>query len=70
MDPLIVRLKDEEGLEIKKVEVWHNSENAKLMRKYDQGFCGGVPFFYNLKSNKWICGNVDYEKLKKWANGE
>lgn len=70
MDPLIARLRDEEGLEVKKVEVWHNSENAKLMMIYDKGYCGGVPFFYNLKTNKWICGSVDYEKFKNWALGE
>ena len=69
MDPLIARLQDEEGLAVKRLEVWHNEENAKQMRQYDQGFCGGVPFFYNTKSRKWICGSTTYEKLKDWALG-
>lgn len=36
----------------------------------DKDFCGGVPFFYNTKTNKWICGEADYDTLKKWAKGE
>jgi hypothetical protein len=37
------------------------------MRQYDQGRCGGVPFFYNQQTGKWLCGVVNYEKLKEWA---
>ena len=60
-------LQDEEGVTIRKVEVWHSEENAKLMREYDKGYCGGVPFFYNTKTGKWICGSASYEKLRDWA---
>jgi len=37
------------------------------MREFDKGHCGGVPFFFNKKSGKWVCGGADYEGLKKWA---
>jgi hypothetical protein len=67
MDPLVERLKDEMALKIDQLEVWHNEANAKLMREYDKGYCGGVPFFYNKKTGNWICGSSDYERLKKWA---
>ncbi len=67
IEPRVVRLQDEEGVEIRKYEVWHSEENAKLMRRYDQGRCGGVPFFYNTKTKKWLCGEVSYEKLRDWA---
>jgi len=70
MEPLIERLKQEEGLHILKLEVWHNEENATLMREYDKSRCGGVPFFYNTKTGKWLCGAVSYEKLKEWALGK
>ena len=70
MDPLVERLEDEEGVSVRKLEVWHNQENANLLKEYDQGKCGGVPFFYNTKTNKWICGSTSYEKLKSWALGE
>jgi len=67
MESLVERLEDETGLNVATLEVWHNEANAKLMREYDKGYCGGVPFFYNKKTGKWICGSADYERLKKWA---
>ena len=70
MAPLVDRLQDEEGVEILKYEVWHNEQNANFMRQIDQGRCGGVPFFYNKQTGKWLCGTVSYEKLKEWALGK
>jgi thiol-disulfide isomerase/thioredoxin len=67
MAPLVARLEEEEGLEIQKYEVWHSEQNANLMRQIDQGRCGGVPFFFNQQTGKWLCGVVSYEKLKEWA---
>jgi len=67
MMPLVERLESEEGVNIGKLEVWHHEANAKIMREYDKGYCGGVPFFFNKKTGKWICGEADYEQLKKWA---
>ena len=70
MEPLIEKLEKEEGIKIERLEVWHDSKNAELLQKLDNGKCGGVPFFYNNKTGKWICGSADYEKLKAWAKGE
>ncbi|OGP65172.1 MAG: hypothetical protein A2169_09280 [Deltaproteobacteria bacterium RBG_13_47_9] len=67
MNPLVERLEDEEGLKIEQLEVWHNEANAKRMKEYDKGFCGGVPFFFNTKTGKWICGSADYDRFKNWA---
>jgi hypothetical protein len=67
MAPLVERLEGEENVNIAKLEVWHNEANAKVMKEYDKGYCGGVPFFFNKKTGKWICGSADYEGLKKWA---
>jgi len=67
MQPLIERLEEETGLKIKRIEVWHNETNAKFMEQFDKGFCGGVPFFFNKKTGKWICGSASYENLKSWA---
>lgn len=69
MEPLIERLKKEEGLEVAKYETWHNSENAEKMEQFDLGYCGGVPFFINTKTGKWICGETSYEEFKTWALG-
>lgn len=67
MVPLVERLESEEGVSVGKLEVWHHEANAKIMREYDKGYCGGVPFFFNKKTGKWICGETDYERLKQWA---
>jgi len=67
MEPLVGRLEEEEGVHIAKLDVWHNEQNAKLMKEVDHGYCGGVPFFYNKKTGKWICGETDYDRLKNWA---
>jgi len=69
MEPLIEKLEKEEGIKIERLEVWHNADNLKIMREYDKGYCGGVPFFYNKKTGKWICGSTTYEKFKEWAKG-
>lgn len=70
MDPLVEQLEKELNLTLTKLECWHNDENARLLQKLDQGRCGGVPFFYNEKTGKFICGSTSYEKLKAWALGK
>jgi hypothetical protein len=67
MKPLVERLEEETGVKVEEHEIWHNEANGKLMKEYDKGYCGGVPFFFNKKTGKWICGSADYERLKTWA---
>jgi thiol-disulfide isomerase/thioredoxin len=67
MNTLVERLENELRLSVTRLEVWHNDENAKLLEGFDQGRCGGIPFFFNEKSGKWLCGSVPYDKLKAWA---
>ena len=75
MDPLLEQLKQETSIEIIHVEVWHDADNAAWLEEIDKNsdgsvFCGGIPFFYNEKTGKKLCGNQKYEKLKAWALGE
>ena len=70
MLPLVEQLQKEENVKIEILETWHDEENAKLLEKYDQGRCGGVPFFYNTKTEKFICGSAEYDDFKTWALGE
>jgi len=67
MHTLVEKLEKEEGIKVEALEVWHNEENAKRLEELDKTFCGGVPFFYNEKTGKWICGEADYQELKDWA---
>lgn len=69
MRPLVDRLEKDLGVRVDKYEVWHNEANARKMDEYDKNLCGGVPFFYNTKTEAWICGETSYEKLKDWAKG-
>ncbi len=67
MDIHVEKLEKEENVKVEKFETWHNEENAIKMAEYDKGLCGGVPFFFNTESKKWICGETNYENLKSWA---
>lgn len=74
MEPIVERLEKEEGLKIIRAEVWHDEENAEYMGEFSKQIleaCGGyglaVPAFVNTETNKALCGEVDYETLKKWA---
>lgn len=70
MSALVQKLAEEEKTEVLKFEVWHNKDNAVKMAEYDTGLCGGVPFFYNTDTKKFICGGASYEDLKSWALGK
>ena len=67
MKPLIEQLKRETGAFIEEREVWHDEKNAAILKKYDKGVCGGVPYFYNTETGKSICGEATIEELKEWA---
>lgn len=70
MGPLITRLEQELGVQVERKETWHNKENAELLVKsYDPegSHCGGVPFFYNTDNRQWLCGEVEYDALLRWA---
>lgn len=67
MMPLVDRLEKEASVKVERYEVWHDEANAKKMEEYDNGQCGGVPFFVNTGTNAIICGEAPYEELKKWA---
>ncbi|PCI21387.1 hypothetical protein COB64_00725 [Candidatus Wolfebacteria bacterium] len=70
MHDLIEQLEKELDISVDAFEVWHDKENQKKMEEYDKELCGGVPFFFNTKSKQFICGEVDYDKLKEWAQSE
>ena len=73
MMPLVDRVIEEEDVKIEKLEIWHNEENADLMRSYKDVIapkCGGqlrTPTFFDTETNDVICGEVEYDVLKDWA---
>lgn len=70
MHELVERIEKEEGLKVDTFEVWHNKENEAKLLELDKDLCGGVPFFYNTQTEKFVCGETDYDTLKAWAKGE
>ncbi len=70
MHDRVDQLEKEEGIKIDTFEVWHNKENEAKLLELDKDMCGGVPFFYNEQTKKFICGDASYEILKAWAKGE
>lgn len=69
MDPIDQKLESDLGVHLEKLEVWHNRENAQLLKSVDT-MCGGVPFYVNTETGRVLCGAVDYETLKVWAQGK
>lgn len=68
MMPLVEKVENETGLVIEKVEVWHNDERLKELESIpEQKDCGGVPFLWNEKTRKSICGEATVEEIKSWA---
>lgn len=63
MKPIVESLKSR-GIQVESFEVWHNEDNAHKLELLDKGHCGGVPFFINPKTEKWICGEATLEELK------
>eukprot|EP00304_Pavlova_gyrans_P004415 CAMPEP_0206053892 /NCGR_PEP_ID=MMETSP1466-20131121/36819_1 /ASSEMBLY_ACC=CAM_ASM_001126 /TAXON_ID=44452 /ORGANISM="Pavlova gyrans, Strain CCMP608" /LENGTH=126 /DNA_ID=CAMNT_0053429079 /DNA_START=1 /DNA_END=377 /DNA_ORIENTATION=- len=71
MVPYIRRVEKECGCKIRRFETWSHPEHEKLRQICDsRAGCGGVPFFYNKETRRWICGATTYDNLKRWASGK
>lgn len=66
--PRIDEVEKDLGITFERIEVWHNTENAEILKGYDKGFCGGVPFLYNTATKDWICGAVETDKVHAFAS--
>jgi len=52
------------------LEAWQNPLNERLRATIDlRNQCGGVPYLFNRKTGKVLCGVVAYDKLRLWAQG-
>jgi len=69
IEPLLNKLKKEEGVIIQRIEVWHNAGNQKKMMNHAKGRCQALPFIYNPDTDEFLCGNAadNYAALKKLA---
>lgn len=61
-------MKDFPDVHIERMEIWHDKANMELVKEYDtDDTCGGIPFYYDTETKKWLCGEVAYEELKGWV---
>ncbi|KJP85700.1 hypothetical protein AK88_04678 [Plasmodium fragile] len=68
MEKLLTKLKEEEGVNLLKLEMYENSYNFELLQQLDyDNLCGGLPYYYNLKTHYNICGATTYHNLRNWA---
>ena len=68
MRPLVEKIEKELNVKVERFECWNNEENQKKCDDIDKDYCGGVPFFFNTKTEKFLCGEASYEELKTWAS--
>ena len=75
MRPLVAKLSFETGVQISERDVWKSEPDARLLENYQEEIaktdpeCQGIPFFYNTTTGDYLCGEVSYRQLKKWALG-
>ena len=74
MKPAMSAVEKELGTRILKWDVWSDPAAYKLMQFLDKGpdgrsKCGGLPFFYNRKTGKIVCGATTEKNLMNWAQG-
>ncbi|CRG93058.1 conserved Plasmodium protein, unknown function, partial [Plasmodium gallinaceum] len=68
MEKLLTKLKEEENIKFLKLEMYENSYNFELLQQLDHNnLCGGLPYYYNLKTHYNICGATTYKNLRNWA---
>ena len=73
MRPLFMKLMRDTGIQLEEKDTWASQADFRLMENYqeelDDPDCAGIPFFYNTKTKKHLCGEVSYKKLQEWAEG-
>jgi thiol-disulfide isomerase/thioredoxin len=73
MRPLIARLVFDTGIILDERDVWVNQTDYRLYENYQNTVmkkdpeCEGLPFFYDTKSQAYLCGKVSYKDLHAWA---
>ncbi len=73
MMPRVDKLEAETDIRLDRREVWHDDENQDLMRSFKEVLapkCGGqlrVPTFFNPETGDVLCGEVEYDTLREWA---
>ena len=73
MRPLMAKLAFDTGIVFDERDVWKNQSDYRIYENYQNEVtkkdpdCVGLPFFYDIHNNTYLCGEVSYRTLKEWA---
>lgn len=75
VSPTVAEIEAELDIKIKKLEVWQNEANRKILEQYGEIIeqaCGGyvaVPSFVNTKTKQALCGSHDKTQIINLIKG-
>ena len=75
MKPVVEQLEKDLDIEIQKLEVWNDTKNQEVMKKYEDiiaeacGGMAGVPSFVNTDTKQALCGAHDPGDIKLLIEG-
>ena len=70
MLPLMKKVEKQQKTKFRRYMVWEGTDEFDLLRILDsRTHCHGLPFFYNRRSHKAICGATTWENFREWAAG-
>ncbi len=75
LKPIIEGLEKDRGIEVRKLEVWNDAENKKLMMQYEDIIgeaCGGfaaVPALVHTETKQALCGAHDAKEIEALIDG-
>jgi thiol-disulfide isomerase/thioredoxin len=73
MRPLIAKLAFDTEITLDERDVWTSQADFRIYENYQDSVkkkdpeCDGLPFFYDVKTKEYLCGEVSYRALKTWA---
>lgn len=75
MTPQLKKLEKKLKTRIVRFDIWNDPSAYKLFLLLDKSprgksLCGGLPFYYNRKTGRIVCGATTYENLENWATGQ
>lgn len=70
MKPIVKRLENDLQVKVRRLNINKNPAYMKLFEIVGGHEGGNVPFFYNRRTARAICGTTNYRNLKMWGMGD
>jgi hypothetical protein len=69
MEPLVHRLEEDLGTTVRRIDIHARPDYMTLFDAVGGQEGGNVPFFYNRRTARAICGATPYDNLQAWGAG-